>query len=380
MDAETFEGAHYPRKADGLIVALSGNLERPLVGQSGTFVEPGSANLITFEVVGTNTTDEALIKYQPDIKGNSEGGTRTCYVDNNDRLEFNPKYFDNAKYFKFSMSNCLYSSMVTAIENRCNCTPTYSRRDVEHTWLSSTFFTQLEPNACVGDKLKCMENLTRAWGSNENGLNLNMAEDENAPGEPPKLCHENCDSQELRVATSRSGYPKKRTLPLTEDFCMIVSKMRDICKDKNRATAFTEHYEYETPLVGGERHLDCAIVRDPNVKHHCNLRHGQKTLYNPDPNAEEDARAAEELLEKAVARYAEDNLLVVRVFLKDPYYQKMIRDRKMSGSSFFGSAGGWLGLCIGLSAMSVVEICYHIILLIVAICRGREMSHEHYDK
>ena len=38
------------RKADGLIVALSGNLERPLVGQSGTFVEPGSANLITFEV------------------------------------------------------------------------------------------------------------------------------------------------------------------------------------------------------------------------------------------------------------------------------------------------------------------------------------------
>ena len=31
------------------------------------------------------------------------------------------------------------------------------RRDVEHTWLSSTFFTQVEPNACVGDKLKCME-------------------------------------------------------------------------------------------------------------------------------------------------------------------------------------------------------------------------------
>ena len=32
------------------------------------------------QVVGTNTTDEALIKYRPDIKGNSEGGTRTCYV------------------------------------------------------------------------------------------------------------------------------------------------------------------------------------------------------------------------------------------------------------------------------------------------------------
>ena len=38
------------RKAQGLIVALSGNLERPLVGQGYTFVEPGSANLISFSV------------------------------------------------------------------------------------------------------------------------------------------------------------------------------------------------------------------------------------------------------------------------------------------------------------------------------------------
>ena len=72
--------------------------------------------------------------------------------------------------------------------------------------------------------------------------------------------------------------------------------------------------------------------------------------------------------------------LLSQVFLKDPYYQKMIRDRKMSGSSFFGSAGGWLGLCVGLSAMSVVEIFYHLFLLIVAICKGREMSHEHYEE
>jgi len=328
--------------------------------------------------VGTNTTDEAVIKYRPDIKGNSAGGTRTCYVDNNDRLEFDPKNFEKGNYFKFSMSNCLYSSMVTAIESRCNCTPTYSRREVQHTLFSR--FTHIEPDSCVGDKLKCMENLTRAWGSNEHGLNLNMAEDKNAPGEPPKLCHENCDSQELRVATSRSGYPKKRTLHLTEDFCLIVSKIRNICKDKSRAKAFTEHYKYETPLLGVDRHLDCDMVKGANVNHHCILRPGQKTLYNPDPNGNEAARAAEDLLEKAVARYAEDNLLVVRVFLKDPYYQKMIRDRKMSGSSFFGSAGGWLGLCVGLSAMSVVEIFYHLFLLIAAICKGREMSHEHYEE
>ena len=50
----------------------------------------------------------------------------------------------------------------------------------------------------------------------------------------------------------------------------------------------------------------------------------------------------------------------------------------MSGGSFFGSAGGFLGLCLGLSAMSVVEIFYHVFLFIIAICRGREMSETHY--
>merc|ERR1719278_806272 len=139
MDVETFENAHYPRKADGLIVALSGNLERPLVGQSGTFVEPGSANLISFEVIGTNTTDEALIKYRPDIKGDSNGGTRTCYADNNDKLEFDPKYYGRERFFKYSMSNCLYSAMVGAIEKECSCTPIFKRRENQGFRMESEF-------------------------------------------------------------------------------------------------------------------------------------------------------------------------------------------------------------------------------------------------
>ena len=49
------------------------------------------------------------------------------------------------------------------------------------------------------------------------------------------------------------------------------------------------------------------------MEKHCHLRPGQKTLYNPDPNATKAAKAAEDLLELAVARYAEDNMLVVRV-------------------------------------------------------------------
>jgi len=372
MDVETFENAHYLRKADGLIVALSGNLERPLVGQNGVFVEPGSANLVSFSVFGTNTTDKALEKYPADFNGEPEPkGMRTCYMDNNDKTEFDPKYFNKDEYFKYSMSNCLYSAMVRAIEKNCSCIPIFIRRENED------FQTRAGSGKpyCMEEQFKCMEELTRSWGSSEN--DLNRAED--ARDRAKKICHENCDNQDLRVVTSRSGYPKKRTLPLTEDFCLIVSKMRDVCKNEFRKKAFEEHYQHEPPLATSGARLNCAIIEDANLDKHCQLIPGKDTLYTPEPGANSTVKAAEVNLQEAVARYAEDNLLVVRVFLKDPYYQKMVRDRTMSGNSFFGSAGGWLGLCCGLSVISMLEIGYHGILFIIAICKGREMSHENYQ-
>jgi len=360
MDVETFENAQYSRKAEGLIVALSGNMERPLVGQGYTFVEPGSSNLMSFSVFGTTTTDEAVESYPPDINGHSPGGSRACYVDNKTegRLEFDPEYFNRERYFIYSMSNCLYSAMVGAVGRKCNCTPIYTRSVPELP------LTNLENRPyCTGHQLRCMENLTRSWGSSEN--DLNKAQDSRHPEGAKKQCHDNCDNQDLRVATSRSGYPMKRTLPLTEDFCLIMSKMRTVCKNKHRKKAFEESYKHDSPLPNGAK-LNCSIVEDVRLSHHCR----EETLFSP--NATEE-------LEDAVARYAKDNLLVVRVFLKDPYYQKMTRDRTMTKNAFFGSAGGWLGLCCGLSVISMLEIGYHFILFIVAICKGREMSHVKYE-
>ena len=89
------------------------------------------------------------------------------------------------------------------------------------------------------------------------------------------------------------------------------------------------------------------------MKKHCQKR---GDLYSPDSGEDPAVEAVEKEFEDAVARYAEDNLLVVRVrksifyvlktellcqvFLKDLYYQRMTRDRTMSGNSFFSSAGG----------------------------------------
>merc|ERR1712037_883070 len=156
----------------------------------------------------------------------------------------------------------------------------------------------------------------------------------------------------LRVVTSRSRYPKKRTLHLTEDFC---------------ADLYNQH----------PWHNKCSVVLAGAVAHHCPDRgaqdQGKDILYTPDPN--QGNRAAEKELERAVASYAEDNLVVVRVFLKDPYYQKLTRAQTMSPITFLGSAGGWLGLCCGLSIISVLEIGYHSLLFVIAIWKGEHVHN-----
>ena len=52
---------------------------------------------------------------------------------------------------------------------------------------------------------------------------------------------------------------------------------------------------------------------DIRLNKHCQLKEGMDTLYSPDAGENAAVKAVEEELEDAVARYAEDNLLVARV-------------------------------------------------------------------
>ena len=57
--------------------------------------------------------------------------------------------------------------------------------------------------------------------------------------------------------------------------------------------------------------------------------------------------------------YAEENLAVLYIFIKDPYYTLIKKDVSMTTISFIGNAGGLVGLCMGLSFVSIFEVFYH---------------------
>ena len=61
-----------------------------------------------------------------------------------------------------------------------------------------------------------------------------------------------------------------------------------------------------------------------------------------------------------MSNYTKANILVLRMFIKDPIYTKISRDEAVSTLAFISTAGGLLGVCMGLSFVSIFEVIYRI--------------------
>ena len=95
---------------------------RPVVRQQGFYVAPGETTLVSVKVEETFTTPQALSFFP--------AAARKCYQDDIERpveeSEFQPKYFNRKTAFKYTMDNCLYTSMIDKIMTNCNCTPNFA--------------------------------------------------------------------------------------------------------------------------------------------------------------------------------------------------------------------------------------------------------------
>jgi hypothetical protein len=65
-----------------------------------------------------------------------------------------------------------------------------------------------------------------------------------------------------------------------------------------------------------------------------------------------------EKLQKEVFNYARQNLAKVTIYIKDPYVSKYVTEEKITEIAFVGTVGGVLGLFMGFSFISAVEIIY----------------------
>ena len=63
--------------------------------------------------------------------------------------------------------------------------------------------------------------------------------------------------------------------------------------------------------------------------------------------------------EDEIFNYAKDNIAYITLFIHEAFAEKILISEKISSISFMSDVGGLLGLFMGFSFVSAVEVLYH---------------------
>ena len=185
---------------------------------------------------------------------------RGCYFDQ----ELDLKYLEG---YRYSLANCLYSSAVEAVIERCGCLPHLLHLE-----------TSQQVPVCEETSLLCMTQVLRWEGQG-------------------RLCKTACEDQVLNTEFTSSTFPNKPNFRKREEQCLLLLKVRTMCSDSRRF-----------PLSRVYPGL-CSNVSQSYAR--CGDR-GQIFPYN---QSGLNTRA-EALLEHLLFRYARENLVVVNIYIK----------------------------------------------------------------
>jgi hypothetical protein len=153
-------------------------------------------------------------------------------------------------------------------------------------------------------------------------------------------CLPRCAMQSTTATFSSTAFPTKSSFSQDSDFCLALSKVARICNQTVRARMFESAPEHTG--------VTCN-----------NIMNAKLCTENGEPNSEMIRN--NNLISNVIYNYAKTNFLFLTVFIKEPYFTLIKRDEQMSLISFLGNTGGLLGLCLGLSLVSIFEMFYHLI-------------------
>ena len=90
---------------------------------------------------------------------------------------------------------------------------------------------------------------------------------------------------------------------------------------------------------------------------------------------ENDAPYPNETLVEEVYEYGKENLALVHIFIQSPYVTMIKRDVAMTFTNYVANTGGLLGLCLGFSFISALEIFYWVVICCQLFFKKNPISH-----
>jgi len=158
-------------------------------------------------------------------------------------------------------------------------------------------------------------------------------------------CLQRCELQTESLMTTFSRYPNAETFPFRREVCLVLQKISRICTNSLRKKVF------QSKMMS--KNVTCEEVLTAN---------NTDNLCNADYLANSEKFYRYKQLLDFLLNYAKENLSVLNIYFRDPYYTKFVKDENIPVISFIGNAGGLLGLCLGMSFVSIFELFYHFIL------------------
>ena len=233
------------------------------------------------------------------------------------------------------MGNCLYESALEEILSNCSCIPSFAFIKLED--------VSRDIKVCRGNALDCAIKKFDNSGNEDWGLNKAMNTENKT-----MTCLERCEIQDQNFISTESDYPDWQTFTARKDFCLILKKVIKVCEDPIRKIALENRYEHYH-----EFYITCNQMQSNEISEICN---GTNTL--PDVLKLEKSPYKKKLVD-FIYKYTSNNIAILKVFFRDPYYTLINKDQQMTLISFIANTGGLLGLFMGLSFVSLFEMLYH---------------------
>ena len=335
LDVEQFNYAKHNKVAGGLQLVLHHHSDKPMIQFSSQLISTGIETHINVKPTISYTTNNAISMLAPE--------DRDCYTDG----EANLNFLSYADGYKYEMNNCLIDEMIGNIIWQCGCVPSY----FEGKWISLGFsLEEIKQFSCQHEELDC------AIEFMESKKNMTEKRDYVLPETLKKLneiypipkptsikCLPACETQENTNQMSFALYPQKDNFFHQRRFCQVASHIWQVtCQYKDRKYFL----DLQQPKLCQTLEYFDEYFNDNST---CDKWPNDFLEAFKKPNGT--------LLEEMV-EYGRKNLAVVKVMMQSPYVTKMKRDVAMTFTSYVANSGGLLGLCLGFSLISGIELIF----------------------
>ena len=194
-------------------------------------------------------------------------------------------------------------------------------------------------NACQGEKLTCLRQIYKEMGK--------WTEVHDTLSNSTKTCIAACNTISYsNIIVGSSSFPDPETFMNTKESCIIALKLVSTCSDARRiylSARYPNICGYLSWLNEKYSNEFCS-----NFQWNIEVKDAKNRTFN--------------FLDfkKLLIKYASENTAVVKVYMREPFAEVLIRNVETSYVDFISSVGGLLGLCMGFSFVTVAEVFFYL--------------------